>query len=393
MKTSKQRPFETLSGIEFERIKKFSEGRETPFLVMDLKKVAKKYNDLKKHMPFAKVYYAVKANPMSEVISLLADNGCSFDVASVPEIMQLLGLGIPAERMSYGNTIKKSKDIKFAFEQGISLFATDCTADLRKIAGFAPGSKVMVRLLLDNTGADWPLSRKFGTHPDVAFKLLIEAKKLGLVPYGISFHVGSQQRDIGQWDTAISLCKYLFSELAKEGIKLRLVNIGGGFPSSYINPTPSIKKYAQTIKRFLEEDFQNCEFPEIIVEPGRYMVGDAGIIASEIIHVAKRSEADEQAWVYLDIGRFGGLAETEAESIKYPILVSGHPRNEETMPVILAGPTCDSFDIMYEKYNYQFPKTAKEGDKVYILTTGAYTQSYSAICFNGFPPLKAYVLK
>ena len=392
MTPDSKRPFETLSAKEFDKIKDFSKDKETPFLIIDLKKVGKKYVALRKNMPFAKVYYAVKANPANEVVQLLAKKGSNFDVASIFEIKQLLGLGIPAERMSYGNTIKKEEHIKFAFEQGIRLFATDCIADLRKIARSAPGSKVLVRLLLDNTGADWPLSRKFGTHPDVAFRLLLEAKKLDLIPYGISFHVGSQQRDIGQWDTAISLCKYLFDELAKEGIDLKAINLGGGFPANYILPTPEVKKYAETIELFLKEDFGQ-ERPEVIIEPGRYLTGDSGVIVSEVIHVAKRSAADAHSWVYLDIGKFGGLIETLDESIKYPFLVSGHARIEETMPVILAGPTCDSFDILYEKFKYNFPKSTKEGDKVYILTTGAYTQSYSSVGFNGFPPLRSYFLK
>lgn len=378
-----------ISEEKFERIKKFSEGKETPFLIVDLDVVKEKYNDLRNNLPFAKIYYALKANPMKEVAALLRDLGSNFDMASIYELDELLSLGISSDRISYGSTLKKARHIKYAFDKGVRLFASDSESDLNNISVNAPGSKVFCRLLTDNTSADWPLSKKFGAHPDMVFYLLLKAKKLGLVPYGVSFHVGSQQRDIGQWDNAISKCKYLFDSLKEEGIELKMINLGGGFPSRYIHPTELIEEYAKEIERFLREDFPNS-FPEIIIEPGRSLVGDSGIIISEVVLASSKTKSKKVEWVYLDIGKFSGLIETLDESIKYPIYTEKKGTSQE---VILAGPTCDSMDILYEKDKYSFPNTIHAGDRVYIFTTGAYTQSYSSICFNGFPPLKSYVLE
>lgn len=381
-----------LSAAEVSRIKKFSKDKQTPFLVIDLKRVAKNYDILAKNMPFAKIYYAIKANPNDDVLKLLKSRGSNFDVASIYEIDQLLALGISPDRISYGTTIKKEAHIAYAYKKGIRIFATDSESDVRKIARQAPDAKVIFRIILEGGHADWPLSRKFGAHPDTIYRLIKLASELGVTPYGISFHVGSQQRDIGQWDSAISLCKYLFNTLKEEGIELKAINLGGGFPADYINPTQNVAHYAKAITRFLKEDFPGG-LPEILIEPGRSMVGDAGVIVTEVVLISRKSDSHNHRWVYLDVGKFGGLMETLDESIKYPIFTEKPTKTKETMEVILAGPTCDSYDILYEDYRYTLPADLKEGDRLWFLTTGAYTQSYSAINFNGFPPLKAYILK
>jgi ornithine decarboxylase len=373
----------------FSRIKELSQDKETPFLVVDLNKVEEKYDELLNSLPFAKVYYAVKANPLEEVIRMLVRKGSCFDVASVYELDHILALGASPDRISYGNTIKKARNIAYAYSKGVRLFATDSESDLRKIAVNAPGSRVFFRILTDGSGADWPLSRKFGAHPDTIFKLILLAATLGLEPYGISFHVGSQQRDIGQWDNAISTCKYLFDCAKAEGVPLKMLNLGGGFPATYISPTHETSVYAAEIIRFLKEDFGET-LPEILLEPGRFMAGDAGVLVTEVVLISKKSEANQYSWVYLDAGKFGGLIETLDESIKYPIYSEKTGPAQET---ILAGPTCDSMDILYENEKYALPTSLAEGDRLYFFTTGAYTQTYSSVCFNGFPPLKAYVLE
>jgi ornithine decarboxylase len=270
----------------------------------------------------------------------------------------------------------------------VRLFVTDSESDLKKLARKAPGSRVFFRILTESEGADWPLSRKFGSHPDLIYQLILKAEKLGLEPYGLSFHVGSQQRDIGQWDNAISKCKYLFVAVAEKGIHMKMINLGGGFPAKYQSQAHDLETYAKEIRRFLLEDFGE-QLPEIIIEPGRSLVADAGIIVSEVVMMAKKARFNQYKWVYLDIGKFGGLIETLDECIKYPIYCDKKGCAEE---VILAGPTCDSMDILYEHHKYSFPHTMKEGNRVYIFTTGAYTQSYSYVSFNGFPTLRSYII-
>ncbi|CAM5266949.1 MULTISPECIES: type III PLP-dependent enzyme [Stutzerimonas stutzeri group] len=374
----------------FQKMKAFADQQETPFVVIDTDTIAKAYDDLRAGFEFAKVYYAVKANPAVEIIDLLRDKGSNFDIASIYELDKVMARGVGPERISYGNTIKKAKDIRYFFEKGVRMFATDSEADLRNIAKAAPGSKVYVRILTEgSTTADWPLSRKFGCQTDMAMDLLILARQLGLVPYGLSFHVGSQQRDISVWDAAIAKVKVIFERLKEEdGIELKMINMGGGFPANYITRTNSLETYAEEIIRFLKEDFGD-DLPEIILEPGRSLIANAGILVSEVVLVARKSRTAVERWVYVDVGKFSGLIETMDESIKFPIYTEKKGEVEE---VVIAGPTCDSADIMYENYKYGLPLNLAIGDRLYWLSTGAYTTSYSAVEFNGFPPLKAFYI-
>jgi ornithine decarboxylase len=374
----------------FARIKSFADSQETPFLVVDTQTVARHYDELLGAFPFASIYYAVKANPAPEILKLLRDRGSKFDIASVYELDRVLGLGVAADRVSYGNTIKKSRDIRYFFERGVSLYATDSEADLRNIAKAAPGSKVYVRILTEGTQtADWPLSRKFGCQSDMAMDLLVLARDLGLVPYGVSFHVGSQQRDIGAWDAAIGKVKVIFERLKEEdGIELKLINLGGGFPANYMTKTHELSTYAEEIIRYLREDFGD-ELPELILEPGRSLVANAGVLVSEVVLISRKSRTGLHRWVYVDVGKFSGLIETMGESIKYPVYSEKRGEYED---VVLAGPTCDSADIMYEDHKYPLPLNLAIGDRLYWFSTGAYTTSYSAIEFNGFPPLRGYYI-
>ena len=374
----------------FQKMKAFADQHETPFVVIDTETISKAYDDLRAGFEFAKVYYAVKANPAVEIIDLLRDKGSSFDIASIYELDKVMSRGVGPERISYGNTIKKSRDIRYFFEKGVRMFATDSEADLRNIAKAAPGAKVYVRILTEgSTTADWPLSRKFGCQTDMAMDLLILARQLGLVPYGISFHVGSQQRDISVWDAAIAKVKVIFERLKEEdGIELKMINMGGGFPANYITRTNSLETYAEEIIRFLKEDFGD-DLPEIILEPGRSLIANAGILVSEVVLVARKSRTAVERWVYTDVGKFSGLIETMDEAIKFPIWTEKKGEMEE---VVIAGPTCDSADIMYENYKYGLPLNLSSGDRLYWLSTGAYTTSYSAVEFNGFPPLKAFYI-
>jgi ornithine decarboxylase len=379
-----------MSKEKFERIKAFGEGKETPFLVLDLDVIKANYEALRTNFPYAKVYYAVKANPDDAVVALLSDLGAYFDVATRYELDQVLRLGVSPDRVSYGNTIKKERDIAYFYEKGVRLFVTDSPSDLDKISRAAPGSRVFFRLLTEGLGADWPLSKKFGSHPDLARALIKLTARLGLEPYGISFHPGSQQRDVGAWSSAITTSGQLFRWAREEaGVELKMLNMGGGFPADYVEPTDTLPQYAEDIGRFLDNNFKGVWPPEIIIEPGRSMAGNAGVIVAEIVNIAKKSVHERYPWVFLDIGKFGGLIETLDEAIKYPIYFegSGHARE-----VIIAGPTCDSMDILYEKWTYTMPEGARIGDRVYILTTGAYTQSYSSVYFNGFPPLASHIL-
>jgi ornithine decarboxylase len=372
-----------------ERIRDFLRSRrdDGPCLVVDLDVVRDNYQTFAKALPDTRVFYAVKANPAPEVLSLLAELGSCFDTASVPEIEMVLAAGASAERISFGNTIKKERDIVRAHQLGVRLFAVDCEAEVEKVARAAPGAKVFCRILFDCVGAEWPLSRKFGCDPEMAVGVLEHAHRLGLEAYGLSFHVGSQQNRTQAWDEALKSAATVFRACAERGINLAMVNLGGGFPTKYLKEVPPVKSYGRSIFRALRKHFGN-RIPDTIIEPGRGMVGNAGVIESEVVLVSKKSEKDEVRWVYLDIGKFGGLAETMDESIRYPIRTPHD--GDKLAPCVLAGPTCDSADVMYEKTPYLLPVSLEIGDKVLIEGTGAYTATYSAVAFNGFPPLRTY---
>jgi len=374
----------------FDRIKDFAKTKETPFVVIDLASVDAQYEELSADFPTATIYYAVKANPAPQVLELLKNKGSHFDIDSIYGLDMVLEAGVTTDRVSYGNTIKKSKDIRYFYEKGVRLFATDSEADLRNIAKAAPGAKIYVRILTEGSEtADWPLSRKFGCHNDMAMDLLIMARDLGLVPYGLSFHVGSQQRDIGAWDSSIAKVSSIFERLRDEdGIQLKMLNMGGGFPANYITRNNDLKTYASEIMRFLKEDFGD-DMPELILEPGRSMLSNAGILVSEVVLISRKSRTALHRWVYTDVGKFSGLIETLGEAIKYPIYTE---KGGEEEPAIIAGPTCDSVDIMYEDNKVDLPLNLAIGDRLYWFSTGAYTTTYSSIKFNGFPPLKEYYI-
>ena len=373
------------------RIRDFLKGRkdEGPCLVLDLDVVRDNYNCFARALPDTKVFYAVKANPAPEVLRLLAGLGSCFDVASVAETEAVLAAGCTPERISYGNTIKKESEIATAFRLGVTLFAVDCEAEVEKVARAAPGARVICRIHCDGTGSEWPLSRKFGCEPEFAPDILELAHRRGLVAHGISFHVGSQQHNVEAWDRALASTAAIFRACAERGISLAMVNLGGGFPAKYVRKTPRLESYGKAIFRALRRHFGNA-LPETIIEPGRGLVGNAGIIEAEVVLIAKRSPEDDVRWVYLDIGKFHGLAETIDELIRYPIRTTKD--RDEMAPCVIAGPTCDSVDVLYEKHPYPLPVSLAIGDKVLIEAAGAYTTTYSSVGFNGYPPLRQYVI-
>ena len=361
----------------------------TPCLILDLDVVRAKYEDLRSALPSAEIFYAVKANPAPEILSLLVALGARFDVASRAEIDLCLAAGAAPDRLSFGNTIKKASDIAHAHACGVRIFAFDAVEELEKIAMHAPGASVFCRIQTSNAGADWPLSRKFGCAADMARDLLLRAKTLSLDPFGLSFHVGSQQRDVDAWDAAVGAARAVFAELEALGAPLRMVNLGGGFPSQYRDGAPCALDYGLAITRAMTKHFGN-NLPQTVVEPGRYLVGDAGVIQTEVVLVSRKGYDDPKRWVYLDIGRFGGLAEAEGEAIRYRI--EAEREGGEDGPVVLAGPTCDSADVLYERTAYSMPLDLKAGDRLRIHAAGAYTTTYASVGFNGFAPLQQYVI-
>jgi ornithine decarboxylase len=359
----------------------------TPCIVVDLDIVRARYSALQEAMPMAQVYYAVKANPAPEIVAALAALGANFDLASAGEISICQRLQIPTQRLSFGNTIKRETAIANAAADGIDLFAFDSIAELEKLARSAPGARVFCRLLIENKGAEWPLTRKFGCEAHMAADLLVTAKQRGLHPIGVSFHVGSQQTNPLAWTSAIAHAAWVFRICAHRGLELEVLNLGGGLPAHYRAPVPPLADYAAAIEAALAREF-GAACPKLLIEPGRYLVGDAGVLRAEILLISRKSAHEHERWIYLDAGLYNGLNETLDEHIHYRLRT---PRDGGRCgPVILAGPTCDSADILYRRQPYELPLDLAIGDTVDFLSAGAYTASVAAVAFNGFSPIQTF---
>ena len=361
---------------------------ERPTLVIDTEAVADRYAALTRGLGDAHIHYAVKANPAPEIIARLVALGSGFDAASRAEIELCLGQGADPSQVSFGNTVKKPADIAYAYAAGIRLFAADAEEELEKIADNAPGAQVYIRLIVEFSEADWPLTRKFGCARSNLLALFHRAVELGLEPVGLSFHVGSQTRRASMWAGILDEVAESWGALQAEGFAPRLLNIGGGFPAFYGEEVDGPEAYGREVRRLIADRFG--AIAHVMAEPGRGLVAEAGAIAAEVLLVSRKATTDLHRWVFLDIGKFSGLAETMDEAIRYQFLTE---RDGDVMgPCILAGPSCDSADVLYEKRPVFLPQSLRAGDRVIIRNCGAYTSTYASIGFNGFPPLDVVVI-
>lgn len=324
-------------------------------MVRSRDKVAAQYDALKVGLGYADIQYAVKANPAAEVIRTLVRKGSGFECASRGEIELCLSQGARPSGISFGNTIKRAADVAFAHGAGIKLFAADSEAELEKIARHAPGARVYMRLIVENAPADWGQSRKFGCAGSLLPGLLDCARDLGLVAYGLSFHVGPQTQKPAFWNPVLDQVAALWHAAHAAGHDLQLLNVGGGFPAYYGQKIEDPGRYAASVVRAIEVRFGTV--PHLTVEPGRGMVADAGL--------------------------------TAGEAIRYQ-LITPHDGGE-TGPCVLAGPPFDSADVLNEKRPVQLPVSLRDGDNAMIRCCGPHTISYSYVGLNGFPPLDVTV--
>jgi ornithine decarboxylase len=353
----------------------------TPYLELDVPVAVARFIGLASALRGTDVHYAVKANPHPRLLSELAAVGCRFDVASPVEVRAALDAGASADALVYSNPVKRRDHIVEAAALGVRLFVVDSLAEVQKVAEAAPGSEVLCRLVTSGEGSDWPLSRKYGCSTYEAVEVLVLADQLGLDAAGVSFHVGSQQRDPEAWAKPIAASAHVFELLRARGLRPRILDMGGGFPAAHEDGCRPVSAYGLAIKRHLEQSFGTRQ-PQTMIEPGRGIVGDAGTLVSSVIGVVIRGGV---RWVYLDAGVFTGLVETLDEAIRYRISTSAD--GAATGPCVLAGPSCDSADVLYQDRMVSLPVTLAEGDEVRLLSSGAYTTCYSTVGFNGFDPL------
>ncbi len=358
---------------------------KTPFFLFSKKRIVDNYKQFKKLFPKSIINFAMKANSEVEVLKILKEAGSGFEVASIYELELLKKLHIPPNKIIYGTSVKPSDQIAKFFEYGVDRFACDSFSELEKIAINAPGSKVYIRVIANDAGSVFKFSTKFGTETASIIPLLSRAVDLGLKPYGISFHVGSQASDPEAWANVIQSLRSIIEDLRDLGIKLETLNLGGGYPCHYLSSenAPLLSEIASaTIKQYKKLPYQ----PKLILEPGRGIIANAAVLVARVI---ARIERRGSTWLFLDAGCYNALFETMAYqgSTRYLITSMRPTKNSGESLFAVAGPTGDSPDIISREV--LLPSDIDVGDKLIIHDTGAYSLSTS-MAFNGFPKPNAY---
>jgi ornithine decarboxylase len=359
--------------LDFEHVQEaLKKGYSKPFLLVDSHIVRTKARRFKSAMPQVQPHYAVKANPDPRVLTALIEEGVGFEIASISELDLLLGLGVPAAEIFYSNPMKSRAYLEYAASKGVEWYVLDSVEELRKIVSVKPDAKLYLRIDTPNIGSDWPLAGKFGTHTAEIKGIINEAVKLKADLAGVTFHVGSQCRNPQNWRVGIERAKKVFADMRRVGLSPRLLNIGGGYPVRHIKPIPSIEVIGDVVNAAIADLPKEVR---VMAEPGRYLVSDAAYFVCRVVGTATRNG---KRWMYWDAGMFGGVIEV-TEGLRYEILSD---RTGHDIPWCVAGPTCDSVDILMR--DEMLPEDIQEGDFIYIPNAGAYTTAYASN-FNGFP--------
>lgn len=354
----------------------------TPYLVTDLDTVAGRLSAFTGALPGFQTFYAMKCNPSAEILMTVRDQNASFEVASLGELHQLERLGVTPADVLYSNPVKPPAHIAAAYAAGLWRFSFDSPNELRKLAEHAPGSAVYLRLHVDDSESSFPLSRKFGAELHEGRDLLVLARRLGLRPYGITFHVGSQCANADAWRQAIDASGKIMSSLLDEGIRLEMLDIGGGFPARYATGVPSIEEIGAVVTAAVD-DVLPYRPGLLAAEPGRHLVAEAAVMAAGVIG---REVRGGENWLFVDVSAYHGMMETIQlpTGWDFPVRSTADgPADAPRLPFTVTGPSCDSSDTMF--YGLSLPATIDVGDTLYIGSAGAYTLSYAS-AFNGFPP-------
>ncbi|MBF0564594.1 MAG: type III PLP-dependent enzyme [Nitrospirae bacterium] len=360
----------------------------TPVLAINGEKVRANISLIGHNIRNCKAYYAVKANPDIGMIRLLNDtllrdgSRCGFEISSMGELKVLMEAGVEPSRIICSNPVKTLAFLREAVDYGVTYYSYDSATEVDKLAVYAPGCNVYVRLSIPNEGSEWPLSKKFGVEVDDAVILLEKAVQKGLNPVGVTFHVGSQCNNIYNWNIALDKARLVFDMAGRKGIELSFLNIGGGYPVKYTKSVLAIDTIEKHINALIAERFGDDV--SVAVEPGRAVVGDAGIMISSV--TGKADRLDEK-WLYIDVGVFNGLMESVG-GIRYTYIVETTQHTGNKKSWVLAGPSCDSFDVIDKNVELNEPEV---GDIVLVLSAGAYTISYASE-FNGITIPKTVIL-
>jgi ornithine decarboxylase len=360
---------------------------DTPYFLISRRTLLEKLGEFHRLFPGAAIHYALKANSEPEVLRLLANAGACFEAASRYELDLLKAIGVSPDRIIFGTSVKCASHIAYFHQHGVDRFALDSGSELEKIAGAAPGSRVYVRIAVNDAGSVFKFSEKFGTDSKHAVALLWQAQALGLEAYGLSFHVGSQAHNTSAWTSALFDVREVMCELQQVGIRIEVLNIGGGFPCQYASSeiVPSLAEITDCLNPHLDALPYK---PKLILEPGRGLVAGAAVLVASVIGRVPRGE---HTWLFLDAGVYNGLFEAMAYqgSTRYPIDSVRLSNASDEALFALAGPTGDAPDIITREV--LLPRDTDVGDRLIIRNTGAYSLSVTST-FNGFPKPPLYIV-
>lgn len=343
-----------------------------PVLVMSRQRLRDNARRFMAAMPRVRAHFAVKANADTEILQIFKEEGTCFEVASIAEIDAMVELGVNMETVFYSNPIKSPASIAHAAKSGLLWYCVDTPEEVAKIAAIKPDAKLYLRIEVSNEGSSWPLAGKFGATPNGVEAIIEAAKALDMKICGVTFHVGSQCCNIDNWVAGIGAAKKLFAKLSSQGFVPELLNMGGGYPLQFTGEEPTIEEIAVRINQELESIPEHIQ---VMAEPGRYFVGSAGCLVSQVVGTATR---DDVRWVYLDTGIYGGLMEL---TLDFPVIILSDRTGEPGLWT-MAGPTCDSIDVMGR---HKLPANTAAEDFIYMPNLGAYCTT-CACDFNGFPP-------
>ena len=349
----------------------YAKNYQQPMLVVSRERLRRNAQRFIAALPRVRPHFAVKANPDTEILSIFREQGTCFEVASIAEIDAMLKLGAIMETVFYSNPIKSPVSIKHAAANGIAWYCVDTPEEVEKIAAIKPDAKLYLRIKVSNEGSSWPLADKFGASPKGVDAVIEICKKLDMQLSGVTFHVGSQCTNINNWVKGIRAAKAIFTQLRAQGFSPELLNLGGGYPLQFTGQEPSIEDIAAVINPELDLLPDSIQ---VMAEPGRYLVGSAGCLISQVVGTATR---DSARWVYLDTGFYGGLMEL---SQNFPATLVSQ-RTGEAGAWTMAGPTCDSIDVLGK---HRLPVNTKAEDIIFMPNLGAYCTT-CACDFNGFP--------
>lgn len=373
----------TSNGIE-RLIRRELRKHSTPFMLIRKSVLEKQCTTFRKHLPGVDIYYAIKANPNVDVIKTFLHLGARFDVASASEMNLVLSLGARPDRIIFANPVKSIADIVEARKRRVTFMVFDNEPELYKIAKHCPGARLLLRIKVDNLGSLVELSLKFGADSDQAVFLLRKAKQLGLKPLGISFHVGSQCTNPENYVRALERSAAIFQESKEESLPLSILDIGGGFPIRHFDRDthPDFETIARSLKgekkRLFPKDVK------LIAEPGRFLVGPAGILVTQVVG---RTFRNNKNYYYLNDGIYGDFSGIIFDHSKYEFKTL---RRGQKFLSTLAGPTCDSFDTI--SVSEELPELDL-GSVVYVKNIGAYSAASADCRFNGFPPAKLILVE